>query len=143
MVAGANDADHFIASLFHPPRDREDRSHADPAAYTNNGSLFFLNMGRIPQGSDEIQDAFPFGEASESFGSRANFLKYDGDGSCRSVKISDGEGNPLSLFIHPQNDKLSRLSFAGHHRCFHNHLLHTRRQSLFRDNLIHEHPSCR
>ena len=75
-----------------------------------------LGLGGLAQGAHEVLEAVALAEMAELFRRRAHGLDDDGDGALFRVVGVDGNGDAFALFVHPEDDELSRLGLLGDQR---------------------------
>ena len=89
------------------------RNGAANAAAHNGDLLLALGLGGLAQGSHEVCQAIAFLHVAELHSGGANRLNNDGDGALFGIIGVDGDGDTLAVFIRPQDDELTGLSFFG------------------------------
>ena len=86
-------------------------------AAADHADLFLsLRLGGLTQGAHEVLQTVALLELLELFRGSTHSLDNDGDSSLVRVIVIDGNRNPLSLFVHPQNDELAGLGLLSHQR---------------------------
>ena len=86
-------------------------------AAADHADLFLsLRLGGLTQGAHEVLQTVALLELLELFRGSTYSLDNDGDSSLVRVIVIDGNRNPLSLFVHPQNDELAGLGLLGNQR---------------------------
>ena len=74
---------------------------------------------------------------AELFRGGAHGLHDDGHGALFPIIVVDGDGDTLAVFIHTQDDELTRLRLPGHHGRLDLIQDHGRLQGCFRNNAVH------
>ena len=90
---------------------------AAQAAAQDGHTAHVLHLGGQAQGAHEVLETVALVQLIQRQGGAADLLIDHGDQSVHCA--GDGKGNPLSLLIHPQDDKLARLRLGGHQRRIH------------------------
>ena len=86
-------------------------------AAADDADLFLaLGLGGFAQGAHKVLEAVALAQVGELFRGGAHRLDNDGDGAFFRVIGVDGNGDPLALFVHPEDDELSRLGLLGDQR---------------------------
>ncbi|MPM73852.1 hypothetical protein SDC9_120837 [bioreactor metagenome] len=68
-------------------------------------------MARDAQRADKVQNAVAFVQHIQPLGRVSDLLEDDGDRAANGIGSRDRERHALSVFIHTQDDKLSRFRF--------------------------------
>jgi hypothetical protein len=137
----AADQVHLIARLMQGPGHRQGDGAAQAAAQDGH-TAHVLHLGGQAQRAYKILKAVALVQLVQRQGGAADLLIDYGNQAVR--RTGDGEGNPLSLLVHPQNDELARLGLGGYQGRVHRDLTDLRGQHLFcRDFvLLHCFSSC-
>ena len=122
---------------------RVHRSRAHAACHEKH--LFILQridilmdkLGSASERSCKVTEIIPFFERSHLCCGSSHFLHHNGNGTCLSVIVTDGQGNTLALLIHFYNNKLSGLTVLCHTRRMHIHQKDLVRQFFCFHYLIH------
>ena len=82
-------------------------------------------------------DVIALVESAQCVGGETNLLENDGNGTGLPVVARYGQGHPLALFIHPENDELAGPRLSGDEGGFHFHQCDGGVQLLLPYNFIH------
>ena len=123
------------------PSHRQGNGTAQSSAQ-NGHAANILHLSGQTQGTHKVLEAVALVQLVQSHGRTADFLINYGNQTVH--RAGDGQWDPLSLFIHPQDNELARLGLCGHQRCIHRNLADFRRQHLLLRNfiLLHCFSSC-
>ena len=113
------------------------RNGAANAAAHNGDLLLALGLGGLAQRSHEVCQAIAFLHVAEFHSGGANRLNNDGDGALFGIIGVDGDGDTLAVFVRPQDDELTGLSFFGNEGCFDLIESHGGPQCLFSHDSVH------
>ena len=94
-------------------------------------------MRRLTQGAHEILQVVPCLFVGQLFRGRTNDLINNLDRAGRPVRTCDGQGDAFTLLVDAQDDKLARLCFICHQRCFDLKLDHGGVQNFLFNDFIH------
>jgi hypothetical protein len=87
-----------------------------------------LNLRGLAQRPHHIRQGVPGLLGAEPDRRRSNCLNHKGYGAAFLIRVPNGEGNPLSPFIHANDNKLSWSAMANHMRRFDHQTPDLRRQ---------------
>ena len=136
LGAEAHNGMHFAALLMQLLSHGEGNGAAHAAAY--HGYLAEpLRVGCTPQGTHKVVNIFAFIQVIQLGSGSTDDLEDNRYAAALPVIIRHGQGDPLPILIHTQDNKLSRLSLSGDQRCVYAHKRHRRVQRLFLQNFIH------
>jgi hypothetical protein len=86
---------------------------SDSAAYTNDGSEI-LDMGRIPEWSEDTRDETARFEDGKAVGRSPDGLKDKGYRTRVGIRVRDGERNPFrKIVVEHDDNELTRFSRSG------------------------------
>jgi len=103
--------------------------------------LLSFRLRRLAQRAHKILQAVPLVQAAQLFRRSSRCLHDDAHRSLFPVIVMDRQRNPLPVFIHPQNDELSRLRLPCYQRRLYLIQNDGRLQRLFPYDSIHSSPS--
>src|SRR5699024_8172766 len=127
---------HLATGLLETDCGGQGDGAADTAAHYAN-PLYPLGVGGLAQRTDEVLNVVSFVQRAQGVGGKAHFLEDDGDGALFPVIPGDGQRDPLSLLVHPENDELTGFGLFGDEGGLNFHQSDGRIQLFFSDNLIH------
>ena len=87
---------------------------AADAAADDADLLLAGGLGGLAQGTHEVLEAVAFLEVVHLLGGGAHDLGDDADRALLRVIVMDGQGDPLAVLIHTEDDELARLRLLGH-----------------------------
>ncbi|OQA06422.1 MAG: hypothetical protein BWY65_02199 [Firmicutes bacterium ADurb.Bin373] len=125
-----HNTDNLISRFFHGPGYGINRGDAHSAADTDNPAVI-IDIRRDAQRPYKVLDTIPFIQGTQFSGSLAHLLENTGDGALFAVKISNGQGNPLTLVLDPEDNKLTGHCLSGHQRRFYLEKFDRRRKDFF------------
>ncbi len=96
-----------------------------------------LNLRRLAEWADNVQDRVAGLQAIEQGGGFADGLHDDGNRAHRGVRGFDGERNALAFFMQPKDDELPRLVLARNARRLNHKLLDVEADGAGIDNSVH------
>src|SRR5208283_2814931 len=140
----ANDCDHAIADPLHGRCGRIGHRRAHASADHDHGAEF-LNLRRLAQWADHVEDAVAGFQRIEQVGGLVDGLHHDVDRTLFWVGLLDGERNALAGFVDTDDHELPGPLLFGDARRFDHETLDSWRDELciedFEHRGLHEKPN--